>query len=69
MPVLSDGTYTGLPRGAAPARVMRRGSVHMALTGADAEVPEWKTDAWKRHVEAEARRRLRDRIHGVGARR
>jgi len=35
----------------------------------DPNVPEWKTDAWKRHVEAEARRHLKDKIQEIGARR
>ena len=33
----------------------------------DPKVPEWRTDAWKRQVEAEARRNLKDKIHDVGA--
>lgn len=36
-------------------------------TCTDPKVPEWRTDAWKRHVEAEARRNLKDKIHDVGA--
>jgi len=35
--------------------------------GTDAKVPEWMTDAWKRHVEAEARCKLKDQIHHIGA--
>ena len=32
-----------------------------------AVVPEWATEHWKHQVEAEARRRLKDEVHGVGA--
>jgi hypothetical protein len=29
--------------------------------------PEWATEHWKHRVEAEARRRLKHEVHGVGA--
>ena len=29
-------------------------------------VPEWMTERWKHQVDAEARRRLKRKIHGVG---
>ncbi len=45
------------------------GATEASFVGTKAEVPEWMTDAWKRHVEAEARRQLKDHIHGVGANR
>jgi hypothetical protein len=32
-----------------------------------ATVPEWATEHWKHQVEAEARRRLKHKVHGVGA--
>ena len=31
--------------------------------------PEWKTERWKRHVEAEARNRLKKNIRQVGSER
>ena len=46
----------------------RRGARAVPL-GTGAKVPEWMTDAWKRHVEAEARCKLKDRIHDIGIRR
>jgi hypothetical protein len=45
------------------------GATEVPFVGTKAEVPEWMTDAWKRHVEADSRRQLKDRIHGVGANR
>lgn len=42
---------------------------NVVLGGADAEVPEWMTDAWKHRVEAECRQRLSHKIHGIGANR
>ena len=29
------------------------------------EVPEWMSETWKHRVEAEARKRFRDGIHGI----
>lgn len=35
--------------------------------GKDAVAPEWRTEEWKHHVEAEARKQLKDHIRDVGA--
>ena len=45
------------------------GATEVHFVGTKEAVPEWMTEAWKRHVEAEARRQLKDRIHDVGAHR
>jgi len=64
MSISTPRKYTRIG-GAACFGVSSRAS---GLTGRpmDAKVPEWRTDAWKHHVEAEARRQFKDKIHHIG---
>jgi hypothetical protein len=50
---------TPTPSGRPPARTR---------SAREAQVPEWKTEAWMRRVEAEARYRLRRDIRNIGVR-
>ena len=36
-------------------------------TGDSTRIPEWATERWQHRVEAEARKRLKRDLHGVGA--
>jgi hypothetical protein len=53
------------PAGVVSASTRRRTVCATGKKGA--VVPEWATEHWKHQVEAEARRRLKDEVHGVGA--
>jgi hypothetical protein len=45
-----------------------RGTAESGATASSSR-PEWTTQRWKLQVEAEARRRLKKHMHGVGAER
>ena len=52
-------------------RVVRRQALASHRTRhlrAPGSIPEWMTEAWNQKVEAEARHRLKRKIHGVRAR-
>ena len=67
MSVSTYPKHTRSGRLVAPVRARRPCGVSAVRMGTEAKVPEWMTDAWKRHVEAEARCKLKDRIHSIGA--
>jgi len=55
------------PRRSAATTVAATPSTQDGASHRDTHVPEWMTERWMHCVEAEARKRLRHEVHGVGA--
>ena len=67
---MSDYSRNRRPRRRQTAGVVSAATTRRSVCAKDKEGaagPEWTTEHWKHQVEAEARRRLKHEVHGVGA--